>query len=46
LIIPKQYNPTIVVPAFSIMVKAPSLSSDEVKKFITDELENKIMELE
>lgn len=46
LIIPKQYNPTIVVPAFSIMVKAPSLNSDEVKKFITDELENKIMELE
>jgi hypothetical protein len=34
------------VPAFSIMVEAPSLSSDEVKKLVTDELENKIMELE
>lgn len=46
LIIPKQYNPTIVVPAFSVIVEAPSLSSDEVKKLVTDELENKIMELE
>jgi len=46
LIIPKQYNPTIVVPAFSVMVNAPSLDSWEVKKYITDELENKIMELE
>jgi hypothetical protein len=34
------------VPAFSIMVKAPALSSSEVKKLVTDELENKIMELE
>jgi len=34
------------VPAFSIIVEAPSLSSIEVKKLITDELENKIMELE
>lgn len=45
-IISKQYNPSIVVPAFSIIVEAPSLSSIEVKKLITDELENKIMELE
>jgi len=46
IIIPKQYNPTIVVPAFSITVEAPSLENDEVKRLITDELENKIMELE
>lgn len=46
IVIPKQYNPTIVVPAFSIMIEAPALSSDEVKKLVTDELENKIMELE
>lgn len=46
IVIPKQYNPTIIVPAFSVMVEAPSLDSSEVKKLITDELENKIMELE
>lgn len=46
IVISKQYNPTIVVPAFSIMIEAPALSSDEVKKLVTDELENKIMELE
>lgn len=46
IIIPKQYNPTIVVPAFSIIVESPSLKSEETKKLITDEIENKIMELE
>ncbi len=45
-IIPKQYNPEIIVPAFNITVKAPSLNSEEVKKYITSPLENKIMELE
>lgn len=46
IIIPKQYNPTIIVPAFNVIIKAPSLSSDENKRLITNELENKIMELE
>ncbi len=46
IIIPKQYNPTIVVPAFQVLVEAKWLNSDESKRFITDELENKIMELE
>ncbi len=46
LIIPKQYNPTIIVPAFNVLIKAPSLTSDETKRLITNELENKIMELE
>ena len=46
IIIPKQYNPTIIVPAFNVLVKAPSLSSDETKRLITNELENKIMEIE
>lgn len=46
IIIPKQYNPTIIVPAFNVLVKAPSLNSDESKRLITNELENKIMEIE
>ncbi len=45
-ILPKQYNPTIVVPAFNIMVPAPSLDSNEVKKLIVEPLEDKLMELE
>ena len=45
-LIPKQYNPTIVVPAFSIVIPANWLSSDEVSKYIVSPLENKIMELE
>lgn len=46
LIIPKQYNPTIIVPAFQVIIKTPWLNSDETKRYITNELENKIMELE
>lgn len=46
IIIPKQYNPTIIVPAFNIFIQAPSLTSDEIKRLITNELENKIMEIE
>ncbi len=46
IIIPKQYNPTIIVPAFHIFVPAPSISSLEAKRLITNELENKIMEIE
>lgn len=46
LVIPKQYNPTIIAPAFHILIKSPSMTSDENKKLITHELENKIMEIE
>lgn len=46
IIIPKQYNPTIIAPAFHIFIKSPSMSSDENKRLITNELENKIMEIE
>lgn len=46
IIIPKQYNPTIIVPAFNVLIKAPSLSSDETKRLITNELENKLMEID
>jgi multidrug efflux pump subunit AcrB len=45
-IIPKQYNPTIIVPAFSIIIPANWLSSSEVSRYIISPLENKIMELE
>ncbi len=46
MIIPKQYNPEIIVPAFNITIQANSLTSTEVHKYITSPLENKIMELE
>ena len=45
-IIPKQYNPTIIVPAFSIVIPANWLTASEVSRYIVSPLENKIMELE
>ena len=45
-LIAKQYNPTIVVPAFSIFVPADWLSWTEVSSYIVSPLENKIMEIE
>ena len=45
-LIPKQYNPTIVVPAFNVFVPANWLTSKEVSRYIVSTLENKIMELE
>ena len=45
-ILAKQYNPTIIVPAFSIVIPANWLSAWEVSKYIVSPLENKIMELE
>lgn len=44
--LPKQYNPKITVPAFSIMVPAPGLSSQEVSNLVVAPLENKLMEIE
>ena len=44
--LPKQYNPEIVAPAFNIFLKAPSLSSEDIQKYIISPLENKLMELE
>ncbi len=46
LVIPKQYNPTIIVPAFNVVVPANWLNSEEVSKYIISPLENKIMEIE
>ena len=46
IILPKQYNPTIVVPAFEIMVPSPGLEAPEISKIVVSPLENKLMELE
>jgi len=46
IILPKQYNPTIIVPAFQVSVPAPGLDTKEISKIVVSPLENKIMELE
>jgi len=46
IILPKQYNPTIIVPAFQVSVPAPWLDTKEVSRIVVSPLENKIMELE
>ena len=46
IILPKQYNPTIIVPAFQVSVPAPWLDTKEISKIVISPLENKIMELE
>ena len=46
IVLPKQYNPTIIVPAFQVSVPAPGLDTKEISKIVVSPLENKIMELE
>ena len=46
LVIPKQYNPDIIVPAFNIIVPAPWYNAKEVENLIVKPLENKLMEIE
>lgn len=46
MMLPKQYNPTIVAPAFNIQVPANWYASHEANQLIAKELENKIKELE
>jgi len=46
IILPKQYNPTIVVPAFEIIVPSQGLEAKEISKIVVSPLENKVMELE
>ncbi|MEA3387208.1 MAG: hypothetical protein U9Q66_02230 [Patescibacteria group bacterium] len=46
MVLPKQYNPAIIVPAFNIVVPAPGLDNTETLKLIISPLENKIMEIE
>lgn len=45
ILMPKQYNPEIVAPAFSIGVDFPGASSGEVYELVTRPLEDKIREI-
>ncbi len=42
---PKQYNPTISMPAFNVVIDYPGASAIEVEKFVTRELEEKIADI-
>ncbi len=42
---PKQYNPTISMPAFTVVIDYPGASAEEVEKFVTRELEEKIADV-
>ena len=46
IMLPKQYNPDIIVPAFQIDIIAPGYSASESKKLIVNPLENKLFEIE
>ncbi|MBD3300511.1 MAG: MMPL family transporter [Candidatus Moranbacteria bacterium] len=45
LIIPKQYNPQIVAPAFNIITEFPGAGSEEVYELITRPMELKLKEV-
>ncbi len=45
ILIPKQYNPDIPVPAFNIIVPAPGFSAKEVEHLVIEPLEDKISEI-
>ena len=45
IIIPKQYNPDIPVPAFNVIVPAPGFSTKEVENLVVQPLEDKIDEI-
>lgn len=42
---PKQYNPDIVAPAFSIVTEFPNASATEVYEFVTRPMEDRLSEL-
>jgi multidrug efflux pump subunit AcrB len=44
-LMPKQYNPEIIAPAFSIETSFSGASSDEVYELVTRPMENKLREL-
>ncbi len=46
IMLPKQYNPSIVAPAFNITIPVNWYTSNETSAFVAKELENKIMELQ
>lgn len=45
VLMPKQYNPEIVAPAFTIATEFPGASAEEVAEFITRRVEDKVFEL-
>lgn len=45
-LLPKQYNPSIVAPAFSITIPSASYSSTEASQFVAKTLENTVRELQ
>ena len=45
IVIPKQYNPDISVPAFNIIIPAPWFSAQEVKHLVLEPLEDKVLEI-
>ncbi len=45
IILPKQYNPSIVAPAFMIEIPAYGYSSDEGHEYVIKSIENKVREL-
>lgn len=42
---PKQYDPEITLPAFRIITSFPGATAQEVEKLVTNEVENKIIEI-
>lgn len=46
IMLPKQYNPSIVAPAFNIQIPINWYSSSDASQFVARSLENKIKELE
>lgn len=46
IMLPKQYNPSIVAPAFNIQIPINWYSSTESSQFVAKNLENKLKELE
>ena len=45
ILIPKQYNPDIPVPAFNIIVPAPWFSAKEIEHLVVEPLEDRINEI-
>ncbi|MDP2090638.1 MAG: efflux RND transporter permease subunit [Candidatus Gracilibacteria bacterium] len=46
IMLPKQYNPSIVAPAFNIQIPVNGYSSIDASQFVAKNLENKVKELE
>lgn len=46
VLLPKQYNPSIVAPAFEITLPVRGYSSADASRFVVQEIENRLAELE